>query len=174
MESVMIRGKDMEKSTRRNESVQQGLQDQPHATEPPDVLEPAGLGVNLTANTLENKIKGDLNMPNKQEAQEYKATNNCQVDAETRVNLLQHLDEHGPASLLTSNKFSQYAGCFPEEITSAIAAESALKASAAADDPIGTQDAAASTADDATESPAAMRARFQSRRSVTGYRQGRI
>ena len=109
----------------------------------------------------------------KPEDKGYKATNNCQVDAETRVNLLKHLEEHGPASLLTSNKFSQYAGCFPEEITSAIAAESALKASAAVD-LTGKEEAPPTPADEATESPAAMRARFQSRRSVTGYRQGRI
>ena len=167
----MIRGKDMEKSTRRNESVQQGLQDQPHATEPPDVPAPAGLGVNLTANPLGNKIKGDLNMSNRTEAQDYKITNNCQVDSETKESLLKHLDEHGAVSLLTSAKFGQYAGCFLEEIEKAIAAESALIASAAGDSN-GNRDAA-SPADDATESPAAMLVRLQTGRRITSYRQGR-
>ena len=94
-------------------------------------------------------------MSNRTEAQDYKIASNCELDAETRVNLLQHLDEHGPVSLLTSNKFSQYAGCFPEEITSAIAAQSALKASA-------------------LTASAAMRARLQTRRRMTSYRQGRV
>jgi hypothetical protein len=74
----------------------------------------------------------------KSEDKGYKLTTNCELDADTRETLLQHLAEHGPASLLTSNKFGQYAGCFPEGITSAIAAESALTASAAADDSTGT------------------------------------
>ena len=55
-----------------------------------------------------------------------KAINNCQVDAETKESLLNHLDVHGAVSLLTSAKFGQYAGCFLEEIEKAIAAESAL------------------------------------------------
>ena len=113
-------------------------------------------------------------MSNRQEAQDYKITTNCQLDADIKETLLKHLDEHGPVSLLTSAKFGQYAGCFLEEIERAIAAESALIASAAADDLAGNRDGAASTADEATESPAAMRARFQSRRIATSYRKGRI
>ena len=108
------------------------------------------------------------------EHRENQTAGDCQIEADTRENLLQHLAEHGPASLLTSNKFSQYAGCFPEEITSAIAAESALAASAAAVDLTGNRDAPPTLAEEATESPAAMRARFQSRRIATSYRQGRI
>ena len=53
----------------------------------------------------------------------YRASDNCQVDAGIRVNLLKHLDEHGPVSLFTSNKFGQYVGCFLEEIEDAIAGE---------------------------------------------------
>ena len=102
-----------------------------------------------------------------------KAINNCQVDAETKESLLNHLDVHGAVSLLTSAKFGQYAGCFLEEIEKAIAAESALIASAA-DDLTGSQDGTASPADEATESPAAMRTRLQSRRIATSYRQRRI
>ena len=169
----MITGKDMEESKRRNESVQQGLQDQPHATEPPDVPAPAGLGVNLPANTLGNQCKADLNMLNRPEAQDYKITTNCQVAAEIKENLLQHLDEHGPASLLTSAKFGQYAGCFPEEITRAIAAESALTATAAADDSSETQDKTAPAPDGTTESPTAVGFRRVSKGVAVSYGQGR-
>ena len=113
-------------------------------------------------------------MSNKPEAKDYKITTNCEMDAETKENLLKHLDEHGAVSLLTSAKFGQYAGCFPEEITRAIAAESALKATTAADDSSETQDKTApAPADEATESPAAMRVRLQARRIITSYRQGR-
>jgi hypothetical protein len=110
----------------------------------------------------------------KSEDKGYKLTTNCELDADTRETLLQHLAEHGPASLLTSNKFGQYAGCFPEGITSAIAAESALTASAAADDSTGKEEAPPTPADEATESPAAMRVRIQSRSRIASYRQGRV
>ena len=109
----------------------------------------------------------------KPEDKGYKVTTNCELDAETKESLLKHLDEHGPVSLLASNRFSQYAGCFLEEITRAVAAESSLIAPAAVD-LTGNQDGAASPADEATESPAAMRARFQSRRRIASYRQGHI
>ena len=104
---------------------------------------------------------------------ENKATNNCQIDAETKESLLKHLDEHGAVSLLTSAKFGQYAGCVLEEIEGAIAAESALIATAAADDLIGKQDKTAPATCETTESPAAMRVRLQARRIITSYRQGR-
>jgi len=168
----MMRAQDMEKSKRRNESVQQGRQDQPHVTEPLDVSAPAGLGVNATPNTLENQNKGELIMSNGPEAKDYKATNNCQVDAETKESLLKHLDEHGAVSLLSSAKFGQYAGCVLEEIERAIAAESALIAPAAGDS-TGNPDAAASPADEAIESPAAVRIRLQTGRRMISYRQGR-
>ena len=104
---------------------------------------------------------------------ENKATTNCEVDTETKESLLNHLDEHGAVSLLTSAKFGQYTGCVLEEIEGAIAAESALVAPAAGNS-TGNQDAAASPADDATESPAAMRVRLQTGRRMISYRQGRI
>jgi len=167
----MMRGQDMEKCKRRNESVQQGRQDQPQVTEPSDVPTPAGLGVNATPNTLENQIKGELIMANRPEAKENMATHNCQIDAETKESLFKHLDEHGAVSLLTSAKFGQYAGCFLEEIKGVIAAESALIASAAVD-LTGNQDAAESPADDASELPAAMRLRIQTGRRMISYRQG--
>ena len=101
-----------------------------------------------------------------------KAINNCQVDAETKESLLKHLDEHGAVSLLTSAKFGQYASCFLEEIEKAIAAESALIASAAGD-LTGNQDAPPTPADEATGSPAAVRVRLQTGRRMISYRQGR-
>ena len=112
-------------------------------------------------------------MSHRPEDKENKAINNCQVDAETKESLLKHLDEHGAVSLLTSAKFGQYVGCVLEEIEGAIAAESALIAPAA-DDATGNQDAAASPAYEATESPAAMRIRLQTGRRMISYRQGRI
>ena len=113
-------------------------------------------------------------MSNGPEAQNYTSTNKCQIDADTKENLLDHLEVHGAASLLASAKFGQYAGCVLEEIEKAIAAESVMIAPvAAADDSTGNQDAAASPADEATASPAAMRVRLQSGRRITSYRQGR-
>ena len=112
-------------------------------------------------------------MSNRQEAQDYKITTNCQLDADIKKTLLKHLAEHGPVSLLTSAKFGQYAGCFLEEIERAIVAESALIAPAAVD-LTGKQEATPTPADEATESPAAMRARPQTRRIATSYRQRRI
>ena len=103
---------------------------------------------------------------------ENKIINNCQIDAETKESLLKHLEEQGAVSLLTSAKFGQYTGCVLEEIERAIAAESVLIAPAA-DDSTGNQDGTASPADEATESPAAMRVRVQSGRRMTSYRQGR-
>ena len=112
-------------------------------------------------------------MSNRPKGQDYKATKNCQADAETMESLLKHLEDHGVVSLLTSAKFGQYAGCVLEEIEKAIAAESALIAPAAGDS-TGNPDAAAPPADDATESPAAMRVRLQTGRRMISYRQGRI
>ena len=112
-------------------------------------------------------------MSNNPEAKDYKATNTCQIDAETKESLLKHLDEHGAVSFLTSAKFGQYTGCVLEELDQAIAAESALIASAAGD-LTGNPGGAASQADEATESPAAMRVRIQTGRRMISYRQGRI
>ena len=102
-----------------------------------------------------------------------KVVTNCEVDAETKESLLKHLDEHGAVSLLTSAKFGQYAGCVLEEIEKAIAAESALIAPAAGDS-TGNPDAEASPADEAIESPAAVRVRLQTGRRMISYRRGRI
>jgi hypothetical protein len=120
-----------------------------------------------------SRIKGELIMANRPEGKENKDTNNCQVDAETKESLLDHLEVHGALSLLTSAKFGQYTGCVLEEIEMAIAAESAMIASAAVDS-TGNPDAAAPPTDGATESPAAMRLRVQTGRRITSYRQGRV
>ena len=114
-------------------------------------------------------IQGELTM---EEHRENKTAGDCQLDADIKETLLKHLAEHGPVSLLTSAKFGQYAGCFLEEIEGAIAAESALMATTAADDSSETQDKAPAP-DEAAESPAAMRVRLQARRITTSYRQGR-
>ena len=103
---------------------------------------------------------------------ENKAINTCQIDAETKESLLKHLDEHGAVSLLTSAKFGQYAGCFLDEIEKAIFAESALIATAAVD-LTRNQDAAASPADETTESPAAVGFRRVSKRVAVSYGPGR-
>ena len=108
----------------------------------------------------------------KPEDKGYKVTTNCELDADTREHLLQHLDEHGVMSLLTSSKFGQYTGCFLEEIEGVIAAESALIMPAAGDS-TGNPDAAASPADEDAESPAAMRVRLQAGRRMISYRQRR-
>ena len=112
-------------------------------------------------------------MSNRTELQDYKVTNNCEVDSEIKEGLLKPLDEHGPVSLLTSAKFGQYAGCFLEEIERAIVAESVVLASAD-DDPSETQGETEPAPDIATESPAAVRVRLQSRRIATSSRQWRI
>ena len=112
-------------------------------------------------------------MSNGPEAKDYKAINNCQVDAETKESLLKHLDEHGAVSFLTSAKFGQYVGCFPEEIEGVIAAESALIVPAPGDSTCN-PDGAVPPADEATESPAAVRVRLQTGRRMISYRQGRI
>ena len=104
----------------------------------------------------------------KPEDKGYKVTTNCELDADTREHLLQHLDEHGVMSLLTSSKFSTHVDCLLSEIEQAIAGEresvilDTSEPDAADPGPVGT-----------TESPAAMRVRVQGRRITTSYRQGR-
>jgi len=59
-------------------------------------LETAVSGASVCINLSQGESKLEAN-------KDYKATNNCQIDAETKESLLNHLDEHGPAFLLTSN-----------------------------------------------------------------------
>ena len=104
----------------------------------------------------------------------YKVTDNCEVDADTKESLGRHLEEHGIMSLLTSHKFAPFVSCVVKGIGEATAETDTPIAPDADDDSIGNQDAAAPLADEATESPAALRARFRSRRIATSYREGRI
>ena len=104
----------------------------------------------------------------KPEDKGYKVTTNCELDADTREHLLQHLDEHGVMSLLTSSKFSTHVNCLLSEIEQAIAGERESVIQDASD-----PDKTAPPADDAIESPAAMRVRLQTRQRRISYRQGR-
>ena len=108
-------------------------------------------------------------MPNQPEGKDYKVADNCQIDADTKERLLQHLEEHGVMSLLTSSKFSTHVDCLLSEIEQAIAGERESVIQDAIE-----PDIAEPAPDGTTESPAAMRARFQSRRIATSYRHGRI
>ena len=105
----------------------------------------------------------------KPEDKGYKVTTNCELDAETKESLLKHLDEHGVMSLLTSSKFSTHVDCLLSEIKQAIAGERESVIQDASD-----PDKTAPPADDATESPAAVRVRLQTGRRMISYRQGRI
>ena len=98
---------------------------------------------------------------------DYKATNNCQIDAETKESLLKHLDEHGVMSLLTSSKFSTHVDCLLSEIKQAIAGE---RESVIQD----ASEPGKTGPDGTTESPAAVRIRLQTGRRMVSYRQGRI
>ena len=102
----------------------------------------------------------------KPEDKGYKVTTNCELDADTREHLLQHLDEHGVMSLLTSSKFSTHVDCLLSEIEQAIAGErESVIQDASEQEKTGP--------DEATESPAAVRVRLQTGRRRTSYRQGR-
>ena len=105
----------------------------------------------------------------------YKVTDNCQIDADTKESLVQHLEEHGIMSLLTSHKFAPFVSCVAKELGRAMAETATPIAPTAADDSSETQDKTApAPVSETTEPPAAMRVRLQSRRRITSYRQGRI
>ena len=84
----------------------------------------------------------------------YKVTGNCEVDAATKESLVQHLEEHGIMSLLTSHKFAPFVSCVAKELGRAMAETATPIATTTAIDLTGNQEATASMADDATESPA--------------------
>ena len=108
-----------------------------------------------------------------EEHRENKTAGDCQLDADIKETLLKHLAEHGAVSLFASKKFGPNLGCFLEEIERAIVAESVVLASAD-DDSAERQEAPPTPVDEATESPAAMRVRLQTRRIATSSRQRRI
>ena len=103
----------------------------------------------------------------------YKVTDNCEVDAATKESLVQHLEEHGIMSLLTSHKFAPFVSCVAKELGRAMAETATPIAPAEADDSSETQDKTAPAPGETTESPAATRLRLQARRITTSYRQGR-
>ena len=94
--------------------------------------------------------------------------NQCQIAPEIKEKILAHLDAHGPASLLLSTKFAPLISCFLDEIESAMTDEWAPAIRADIE-----QDATASTADETTESPAAVGFRRVSKRVAVSYGPGR-
>ena len=98
----------------------------------------------------------------------YRVSDNCEVDADSLEDMLKHLADHGPSSLLLSKRFSPLISCFMDQIEIAITGEWAPAIQADIE-----RDAAASPADDATESPAAVGFRRVSKRVAVTYGQGR-
>ena len=96
----------------------------------------------------------------------YRVGDNCDVDADSLEDMLKHLADHGPSSLLLSRKFARLVGCFMDQIENAITDEWAPAIRADIEQ--------GATADETTESPAAVGFRLQSRRISTSYRQGRV
>ena len=93
--------------------------------------------------------------------------NQCQIAPEIKEKILAHLDAHGPASLLLSKKFSPLISCFMDQIEIAITGEWAPAIQADIE-----QDATPSTADETTESPAAVGFRRVSKRVAVTYGKG--
>ena len=80
-----------------------------------------------------------------------KVVTNCQIDADTKESLVQHLEEHGIMSLLTSHKFAPYLSCVAKGIGRAMAETDTPVSPTAAVDPTGKQDATATPAGEATD-----------------------
>ena len=99
---------------------------------------------------------------------ENKIIDNCQVDADSLEDMLKHLADHGPSSLLLSKRFSPLISCFMDQIEIAITDEWAPAIQAGIE-----QDATPSTADETTESPAAVGFRRVSKRVAVSYGPGR-
>ena len=97
---------------------------------------------------------------------ENKIIDNCQVGRDALEDMLTHLADHGPSSLLLSKKFAPLISCFMNQIEIAITGEWAPAIRADIEQ--------GATADETTESPAAVGFRLQSRRISTSYRQGRV
>ena len=98
----------------------------------------------------------------------YRVGDNCDVDADSLEDMLKHLADHGPSSLLLSRKFARLVGCFMDQIENAITDEWAPAIRADIE-----QDGAASPADETTESPAAVGFRRVSKRVAVTYGPGR-
>ena len=94
--------------------------------------------------------------------------NECQIAPEIKEKILEHLDAHGPSSLLLSKRYSPLISCFLDQIENAITDEWGPVILADIE-----QDATASTADEAAESPAAVGFRRVSKRVAVSYGPGR-
>ena len=97
----------------------------------------------------------------------YRVSDNCQVDADSLEDMLTHLADHGPSSLLLSKRFAPLISCFLDEIESAMTDEWAPAIRADIE-----QDATPSTVDETTESPAAVGFRRVSKRVAVTYGKG--
>ena len=124
-------------------------------------FEPAVSGASVCRNLSQGESKLEVNKENK-------IINNCQVDRGALEDMLTHLADHGPSSLLVSKKFSPLISCFMDQIEITITGEWAPAIRADIE-----QDATASTADDTTESPAAVGFRRVSKRAAVSYGPGR-
>ena len=98
---------------------------------------------------------------------ENKIIDNCQVGRDALEDMLTHLADHGPSSLLLSKKFSPLISCFMDQIEIAITGEWAPAIQGDIE-----QDGAASPADETTESPAAVGFRRVSKRVAVSYGPG--
>ena len=98
---------------------------------------------------------------------ENKIIDNCQVGRDALEDMLTHLVDHGPSSLLLSKKFAPLISCFMDQIEIAITGEWAPAIQADIE-----QDATPSTADETTESPAAVGFRRVSKRVAVTYGKG--
>ena len=97
----------------------------------------------------------------------YRVSDNCQVDADSLEDMLTHLADHGPSSVLLSTRFASLISCFLAQIENAITDEWAHAIRADIE-----QDGAASPADETTESPAAVGFRRVSKRVAVTYGKG--
>ena len=94
----------------------------------------------------------------------YRVSDNCQVDAGSLEDMLTHLADHGPSSLLLSKRFAPLISCFLDEIESAMTDEWAPAIRADIEQ--------GATADETTESPAAVGFRRVSKRVAVSYGKG--
>ena len=97
----------------------------------------------------------------------YRVSDDCHVDSGSLEDMLKHLADHGPSSLLLSKRFAPLISCFLDEIESAITDEWAPAIRADIE-----RDATASAPGETTESPAAVGFRRVSKRVAVSYGKG--
>ena len=98
----------------------------------------------------------------------YMVSDNCHMDSDALEDMLTHLADHGPSSLLLSKKFAPLISCFMNQIEIAITGEWAPAIQVDIE-----KDATASPADETTESPAAVGFRRVSKPVAVSYGPGR-